>query len=135
MAALVRPHVVATAVRRPSVRYRVPTVGRRQRRSGAVTTLATIFAMLVVSRSLLFFFFILPFCLSKKCRYHRSACDALARSHGSEIEFILSHHGPCLITIFFVVCILGDEHRFTGSSTKRRRHRSPPPFVVLILAK
>lgn len=110
MAALVKPHVVATAVRRPSVRYRVPTVGRRQRRSGAVTTLATIFAMLVVSRSYLFFH---PFCLSKKCRYRRSACDALARSHGSEIEFILSHHGPCLITIFF--CLFAFLATNTGS--------------------
>jgi hypothetical protein len=55
--------------------------------------------------SLVSFFFLHPFCLSKKCRYRRSACDALARSHGSEIEFILSHHGPCLITRFFFCCL------------------------------
>lgn len=98
IAALVRAHVVAMAALRPSVRSRVPTAGRRPRRSGAATTSATTFAMLVVRLS--FIFLILPLACPK-CRYRRSACDALAHSHGAEIESILSHHGPCLITTFF----------------------------------
>jgi hypothetical protein len=92
MVVLAKAPEAAMVVWHLSVRYRVPTVGRRRRPFGAVTTSATIFATLVVRRLSLF--------KPPRHRYRLSA--AMMRWHvlmGRRSN--LSYHGPFLITHFF----------------------------------
>ena len=96
MVLLAKAPVAAMVVWHLSVRYHVPTVGRRRHPFGAVTTSATIFATLVVRRLSLFF-------KHPRRRYRLSA--AMMRWHvlmGRRSN--LSYHGPFLIThLFYLV--------------------------------
>ena len=77
-----------------------------------------------------------PTCVSKMSLSLRRLCDALAHSHGAEIESILSHHGPCLITTFLFIFFF-----FTTTGVHWGCQRQPccvyprpNPFVLLHLS-